>query len=305
MKTSQFLQRLKPWMLPIAMAGGIVFHSFMEKVEFVAPYLIFLMLYITFCKADFHRMRLTRMSLLLLCVQIPGSLVAYYAFMPLGADVAQGAFICVFCPTATAAPVITAMLGGSISALIAYSIVSNISVALLAPVIFTFLGNGAEVNFTDSVLTISAKVIPLILLPLAAAIVTGRISPRTRRAIAEHQQLSFYIWALSLFIVVGRAVTFVMAEPVEMAPRMILIALVAGVMCVAQFYIGRRIGRACGDKIAGAQGLGQKNTVLAIWMALSYLNPISSVGPAAYIAWQNTINSLQLYFKSRKETNRD
>ena len=96
-----------------------------------------------------------------------------------------------------------------------------------------------------------------------------------------------------------------MAEPVEMAPRMILIALVAGVMCVAQFYIGRRIGRACGDKIAGAQGLGQKNTVLAIWMALSYLNPISSVGPAAYIAWQNTINSLQLYFKSRKETNRD
>ncbi|MDE6582461.1 MAG: transporter, partial [Duncaniella sp.] len=112
----------------------------------------------------------------------------------------------------------------------------------------------------------------------------------------------FYIWAVSLFIVVGRAVTFVMAEPIEMASEMILIAVVAGVMCAGQFYIGRRIGNACGDKIAGAQGLGQKNTVLAIWMALSYLNPVSSVGPAAYIAWQNTINSLQLYFKSKKET---
>jgi BASS family bile acid:Na+ symporter len=67
-----------------------------------------------------------------------------------------------------------------------------------------------------------------------------------------------------------------------------------------QFYIGRRIGRHCGDKIAGAQGLGQKNTVLAIWMSLTFLNPISAVGPAAYVAWQNTINSLQLYFKARK-----
>lgn len=290
-------------MLPIAMLAGILFHSFMEKVAFIAPYLIFVMLYITFCRASMKELRLSRMSLLLLAVQIPGSIVAYFAFLPLGADVAQGAFICVFCPTATAAPVITAMLGGSISMLIAYSLISNISVAILAPLLFTIIGDSVEVDFFDSMLTISAKVIPLILLPLAAAIITGRISQRTRHAIANHQQLSFYIWAISLFIVVGRAVTFVMAEPISMAPRMILIAIVAGLMCVAQFYIGRRIGNACGDRIAGAQGLGQKNTVLAIWMALSYLNPVSSVGPAAYIAWQNTINSLQLYFKSRKETN--
>jgi BASS family bile acid:Na+ symporter len=59
------------------------------------------------------------------------------------------------------------------------------------------------------------------------------------------------------------------------------------------------MGAACGDKVAGTQGLGQKNTVLAIWMALTYLNPISSVAPAAYVAWQNTINSLQLYFKAK------
>ncbi|MDE6581618.1 MAG: transporter, partial [Duncaniella sp.] len=173
MKYSMFLQRLKPWMLPIAMLGGIIFHSFMEKVEFIAPYLIFLMLYITFCKANFRQLRVSRMSLLLLLVQIPGSLAAYYLFLPLGIDVAQGAFICVFCPTATAAPVITAMLGGSISALIAYSIISNISVAFLAPVLFTFLGSGGNVDFLDSMLTISEKVIPMILLQLIAAVVTG------------------------------------------------------------------------------------------------------------------------------------
>ena len=72
-------------------------------------------------------------------------------------------------------------------------------------------------------------------------------------------------------------------------------------VCCAQFVAGRKIGRRCGDKIAGAQGLGQKNTVLAIWMSLTYLNPISSVGPAAYVAWQNTINSAQLYVKAKRD----
>ena len=92
-----------------------------------------------------------------------------------------------------------------------------------------------------------------------------------------------------------------MAEPVGAIPQMIAMALIAGVLCAVQFVIGRRVGRRFGDPVSGAQGLGQKNTVLAIWMSLTYLDPISSVGPAAYIAWQNTVNSLQIYFKTRKD----
>ena len=83
---------------------------------------------------------------------------------------------------------------------------------------------------------------------------------------------------------------------------MIAIAVAALVVCVIQFIIGRKIGRRFGDPVAGAQGLAQKNTVLAIWMALNFLSPISSVGPASYILWQNTINSAQIYFKTRRDS---
>lgn len=134
------------------------------------------------------------------------------------------------------------------------------------------------------------------------ALLLMRFAPKIHQTIADHQSLSFYIWAVSLFIVVGRAVSFIMSEPAEMVPEMIILAIFSGVVCCAQFYIGRKIGRRCGDKIAGAQGLGQKNTVLAIWMALTYLHPISSVAPAAYVAWQNTINSAQLYFKTKRDS---
>ena len=37
--------------------------------------------------------------------------------------------------------------------------------------------------------------------------------------------------------------------------------------------------------------------MLAVWMAQSFLDPISSVAPTAYIVWQNFVNSYQLWLK--------
>lgn len=300
MKMSVLRQRLKPWMLPIAMAAGMVFHDFMGRIEFLAPYLIFIMLFITFCRVKPKEFRVTSLSWGLLTVQIVGAIAIYFCLLPLSPDIAQGTFICVFCPTATAAPVITGMLGGSVPRLATFSIISNITVAILAPILFTLMGSDAGIPFMDALITISAKVMPLIILPLVLALLALRFAPKFHKAVAERQAISFYIWAVSLFIVVGRAVSFVMEEPAEAVPEMILLAIFSGVVCCGQFWIGRKIGRRCGDKIAGAQGLGQKNTVLAIWMALTYLHPITSVAPAAYVAWQNTINSAQLYFKAKR-----
>lgn len=154
-------QRIKPWILPIAMVAGMLFHDFMGQIEFIAPYLIFIMLFITFCRVKPHEFRITALSWSLLSVQIIGALALYFIIAPMSVDVAQGTFICVFCPTATAAPVITGMLGGSVPRLATFSIISNIAVALLAPVIFTLMGSDAGIPFSDALLTISAKVMPL------------------------------------------------------------------------------------------------------------------------------------------------
>ena len=148
----------------------------------------------------------------------------------------------------------------------------------------------------DSTLLISQRVLPLILAPLALALLFRAYMPRVHAAIASRQSLSFYLWACALIIVVGNAVSFIIHEPASRVPEMIIIAAASLAVCVLQFAIGRY-----GDRISGAQGLGQKNTVLAIWMSLTYLDPISSVGPAAYVAWQNIINSLQLYLRNRND----
>ena len=257
------------------------------------------MLFITFCKVKIHEFRITSLSWCLLLVQIVGSLGVYFALLPFNQDVAVATFICVFCPTATAAPVITGMLGGSVPRLATYSIVSNITVALLAPLLFSLMGSDSSMGFAEATATISLKVVPLIILPLVIALLLQLLLPKVHKAVAEKQSLSFYLWAVSLIIVVGNAVSY-MIQHHEHAWEMIIMALLSLVVCCAQFIIGRVIGRRCGDRIAGAQGLGQKNTVLAIWMALTFFHPVTSVGAAAYVAWQNIINSAQLYVKAKR-----
>ncbi len=305
MNFSNFRQLIKPWMLPIAMLIGMVFHSAIESVQFLAPYLIFIMLLITFCKVDPKHMRFDKLTWILLAVQMIGAVGVYFALLPFSQQLAEATFICVFCPTATAAPVITGMLGGSVTRVAMYSIVSNVAVALTAPALFEYMGGeslGGNITFIRGFVTICAKVGPLIILPLLTAFLLRAVAPRVHNTIATHQSLSFYIWAVSLIIVVGKSVSFVMNEPKGAVPLMIAIAVGALAVCVIQFIVGRRIGRRHGDPVAGAQGLAQKNTVLAIWMALNFLNPVSSVGPASYILWQNTINSAQIFFKNRRST---
>lgn len=282
-------------MLPIAMLAGVLFHSQIGYVAFLSPYLIFIMLLITYCKVSFAHFRIDGSMWWLLAIQVAGAAAVYLLLHLFNAEIAQGIFICIYCPTATAAPVITGMLGGKIERVATYSLLSNLVVAFTAPVVLAFIGAGSGFDFMPAIAKIGINVLPLILGPLVVALLFKLTMPRVRDAIASHQGLSFYIWAVALIIVVGNAVSFLMKEPASRIPEILVIAVLSLVACLAQFYFGRRIGERYGDRIAGAQSLGQKNTVLAIWLALTYLDPIASVGPACYIAWHNIVNSVQIY----------
>lgn len=303
MTLNEFNRRLKPWMLPLAMIIGIVFHNSIGYLSFLSPWLIFIMLLITYCKVSFSHFRIDRSMWWLLAVQIGGAIAVYLLLRCAGilassekwSVIAESVFICIFCPTATAAPVITGMLGGRIERVATYSILSNLCVALTAPLLLAFINDNSGIGIGESILLIAYRVLPLILGPLILSIAMQLTVPKVRKSIAGHQGLSFYIWAFALIIVVGNSVSFIMKEPPSMIPTMSMIALLSFAACMMQFYVGRKIGARFGDPISSGQSLGQKNTVLAIWLALTYLNPLASVGPACYVAWHNIVNSWQIY----------
>jgi BASS family bile acid:Na+ symporter len=234
-------------------------------------------------------------------IQVIGSIVVYFALVKFDKILAQSALICILAPTATSAAVVTGMLGGSVAALTTYTLICNLMVAIVGPILFSLIGSHADVSFWASFLNICLKVLPLLLLPLVFAWSLQKFTPKLHRKITSYHGLSFYMWALALTIVTARTVSFLVNQENPDVGMELLIAATSLIICVLQFLIGRKLGKRYKKTIAGGQALGQKNTVLAIWMAQSFLNPVSSLGPAAYVLWQNSINSWQLYKKRKKQ----
>lgn len=288
-------------MLPLAMLTGALAYPAISYISFLTPYLIFSMLLLTFCKLSPRDLHVYPAHIWLLLIQLVGCLAVYFLVKLFHPVVGEGALICVLAPTATAAAVITGMLGGNVAFLASYVFLCNVGVAVAAPFLFSLLGTHSEMPFFESFFYICRQVGPLLILPLAVAWLMQYFAPKLHRKLLGIHYLAFYLWAVALVIVTGNTVKFLRMQQNPDYTVEISLALVSLVICVGQFLLGRRIGRHYGDPISSGQGLGQKNTILAIWMAQVYLNPLSSVAPAAYVLWQNIINSWQLWKKRKKE----
>ena len=235
------------------------------------------------------------MHLWLLLFQIVASVGVYYSLARFDIVVAQGAMICILAPVAMAAVVIGGMLGANLETMAAYSLLCNIAIALYAPLLLHAFGNG-ECTMAQ----ILQKVSPLLIAPFVAGQFCRFCLRRVSDWVSAHGYLSFYIWLLSLIVIIGRTTCFLLDQTQASLSTEIILALVALIICLLQFGLGRYIGRRYGDTVAGGQSLGQKNTVLAVWLSQAFLDPISSVAPTAYIVWQNIVNSYQLWRAGRK-----
>ena len=66
-------------------------------------------------------------------------------------------------------------------------------------------------------------------------------------------------------------------------------AVASLIACILQFSIGKRVGG-----VTAGQSLGQKNTVFAIWLGYTFLNPVTSLAGGFYCIWHNLYNTRQL-----------
>ena len=312
MKPVQFLRN---WSLPIAMLSGVVMyllytniplfdstHNFVSSaISYVQPGLIFAMLFVTFCKVKIRELKPAKWHLWLLAFQLLSfiAISLFIAFVPQMSVnlrvMLEAAMMCLLCPTATAAAVITARLGGNSASLISYTMQINIAVALVAP-LFLALSHPVEgMSLASSFLLILGRVFPLLLCPLLCAELARRFLPRLHTTlVTTGRNLPFYLWLVALSLAIAmtsRAISHSNLSLLVMAG----IAVVSLMCCVAQFAFGRFIGKRNGEVIAGGQSLGQKNTVFAIWFACTFLTPVTAIAGGFYSLWHNLVNTWQLY----------
>lgn len=310
---------LRDWTLPIAMAAGaggyFLFHyagflsplkpAVWTAVDILTPSLIFIQLFLTFCKIDLKDMRLTGWHWVILAFQAISALVmaSVLIFVPMNevyCEIFEGAMVCLICPTATAAAVVTDKLGGNAARITVYNLMSNILAAVFVPVVFPLIEVRAVSGFFPAFLKILSKVFPLLICPFLLAVLLRYVWPKAHDFFRARAGVAFYLWAVALALAIGQTVRS-MHNSTAPAAVLWMIAGAALLTCIVQFWFGKCTGKALGDTITAGQALGQKNSVLAIWMAYTYLNPISSLAPGTYAIWQNIFNSWQLWRKNHRD----
>lgn len=309
---------MKDWMLVIAMAAGAALYLvYMEadflhpygaaclaSIKFIQPVLLFTMLFLSFSKIEPKDLKPHKWQGLLLILQgvlyvLPLLLVSLLKRMGAwyGLEISLEAFaLCMICPTATACSVMTAKLGGDRAGVMTYTIFINLLTAVIVPVMVPLNHPVAGLEFGSAFFLILGKVFPMLILPCLLAWFVRYAMPSLHRRIASYSELAFVIWAVSLTLAILMSVRAIVHSSCGAA---VLggIALASLASCAFQFHTGKKIGERYGARITAGQSMGQKNTVFAIWMAYTFMDPLTSVAGGFYSLWHNAFNSWQLYRK--------
>ncbi len=332
---------IKDWMLPIAMVTGaslyLIYHILPGPIHkagpvledilaVMQPALIFAMLFLTFCRIEPKELKPHRWHWWLLLIQggiftllgtAAFSLQKFMPGLPVGwIVILESAMLCMICPTATAAAVVTRKLGGDIPGITTYIVLINLLTAVLVPLMVPLIHPASDANFWTSFNLILAKVFPLLITPCLCAWLVRYLWPKAHRRILQYPDLPFYLWAVALTLAIAVTTKSIVQSDMKFGLIMAMSA-VSLICCAFQFFIGRYIGgryrprrsvsaeieergRAI-RKVTAGQSIGQKNTVFAIWLAYTFMTPETAIVGGLYSIWHNVYNSWQLFQASHKQ----
>lgn len=317
----------------LSMLIGALGYRWLLPLKPILPWLIFFMLFFTFCKVNPLDLRLHKWHGVVLAAQLIFSLATYLLTLYLSGDpvLAQGLLMCFIMPTATAAPIIAGKMGGSIQNLTTFTLLSNFATAIIVPATFPLINPAADMTFWPAFLLILSRVAPLLLGPFFSAWLVRIIYKwRTKNEFVLPVKIAvipFYLWVCSIVVLSSVVTETVVNNFQSQISNMLILLASSFFICLLQFGLGKLIGYwlpapskgrdyqdvlinpAAAPKnmnevssITAGQAFGQKNTSLGVWMAQTYLDPLSALGAAAYIIWQNLFNSAQLFVVAHKKT---
>ena len=298
-----YMQKIKSYVLPIAIVLGLLLHDYCAAFSVVVPYIIFTILLLTFTAVDITKLRFKPLFIWIILFQVGVSLGGYALLRLLNVNeiIAEGVLIGVLCPVVASVAVVSTMLGADRNTVTSYSIIGNLMVSLVAPVYFSFIGMNQDMPFLESFLQILRRIGTVIGLPFIVAFALQLWWPKANKVLSRYKGLAFYFWAVALFLTLGQTIHFIFLNGKGNWNSILWLGISALLFCIIQFSLGKWIGHKYGDTIAGGQLLGQKNSAMGIWMANHYLHPLASVYLAFYSVLQNLFNSWQIWYYGRKK----
>ncbi len=305
---------IREWMLPAAIVLGIGLFLFYHFTPALHPYgkwlhpiasdgqrlVIAVLLFFQFVKISPHDLRLTRWHLKALGLQVGLFLLCGGGVLLLAPGtprmLLECAMLCLICPTASAAGVITDRLGGNLASTVTYLVIINLAATFLIPLVIPLVNPSAQMGFWTYVGHIALRVFPVLILPGLLAWTIRYTTRRLQRALLRWASNSFYIWGIGLTLGMVLATRALLLSHLGFWP-VAGIVVVSVATCFFQFWAGHRADKNRVGSLTAGQSLGQKNTGFLIWLGYNYMTPVTSVAGGLYAIWQNLYNSWELYRK--------
>ena len=278
-------------------ASGTFFDNYAGNF---VPVLIMTMLLFSFIDVKFGKSSTGWSHVRIPAFMVVLAIVAYFIVKKFTGDenFAVMAFLIAMSPTANAAPVITALLGRREDYVTVSVVSTNLFTAFaLAPLVALVIGNAIQID----TVSLAWKTIFIIGMPFCLAMFLRKYVPAAADFIRRRKPLSFYLWMVMLFTVCAQSSAYISRQENLSLVILAEIFTLAALLCAINFASGYLLGephfrREC------SQSVGQKNTMLMLWVGLAFFNPIVALGPTFYVVCHNLWNSWQLRKADKRET---
>lgn len=286
---------MKTILLLLTITTGILF-PYGHEYTFLIRYFLMVMLFFSFLDVKVNKEIITKKHFVILFTIIISASLIFILINPFSSELAQTAFITAIAPTAIAAPVITSLKRKKVEFVAFSLLLNNFVIASLIPFMLpVVVQNQADISITD----VLFPILITFSIPFISAQLLKVLSKKIWLWLVNWKDVSFYILIINIYIATSDASNYVRSEFSNNLGIIFLIAASSAFLCIFFFGLGWIIGGKNYHHEA-SQSLGQKNNAFTIWLSLTYMNPISAIGPVFYVFFQNLYISYELH-KHRHE----
>lgn len=230
-------------------------------------------------------------------VLLCAALLGMESLFGISRQVVLGGMLICLCPPANSAPVMTKILGGNPILALKIFLVGSIFACFSIPLIFGYFCPQApgleDLSFWKFSKTIFNSIQPIITIPLAIALGLRSFYPEVADKITKLQKYTMFIWIFNVFVLLSKSSHDVRVMGIEKlweSGDFQMTALISLGLCLGLFFLGWFCERKS-HPVEGSQSMGQKNTMLVIWIAQLYAGPVAALAPTFYVVWQNLVLS--------------
>lgn len=275
---------------------GILFPYFHIYDDY-ARWLIVAMLTITLLRLDMGEVKLYREHFYIIGLSITLGLGLWALCTLFGfEDSGLMAFFISMTPTATSTPTIVGYMRGSREFALTSVVLSSIAIMVLMPVLLPFILGHSTPGLS---LQIAKSLLIILGLPVCIAFSIKKIYPKIRRWDYPLDRVQWFLWIAVLIIISAGGSHFIRNHPEYNGWVLLRLGLISMTLCFVNFALGYKFGGSRFSLETG-QCMGQKNTALALFLAMTYTSPLIVLSLTFYVVFHNFWSAFQIFRLARQ-----